>query len=68
MVLPGYDKCLPRHAEGFAEGGAARLQAVKRIFRRCPENLIVQKAELVVEDGEIARKFIGEYFELDVIL
>ncbi len=62
------DAVLPRHAEGFAEGGASRLHAVKRIFRRRPENLIVQKPELVVEDGEIVLKFLGERFELDVIL
>jgi hypothetical protein len=47
---------LPRHVEGFAKSGAALLQAIKLICRRRPENLIVQKTQLVVEDDEIAGK------------
>lgn len=47
---------LPRHVEGFAKSGAALLQAIKLICHRRPENLIVQKTQLVVEDDEIAGK------------
>jgi hypothetical protein len=47
---------LPRHVEGFAKSGAALLHAIKLICRRRPENLIVQKTQLVVEDDEIAGK------------
>lgn len=62
------DMVLSRHVEGFAESGAAHLQTVKKILRRRSENLIVQKAELVAEDGKTLLKFISKHFELDVIL